>query len=253
VAVLSIAIKGSLYHITMKTGLNLGSPAVITAAREYLSCIACSSSAAIAILGARLGFPAADPIAGLLVAGFVIAVGIRTIRSSLRDLMDASLPAAEVSAIRQAAESVDGVRRVSTVRTRRHGSRRLVDLAIALDPDLLVEEADRVAEEVRSLVGGHLESADRVTVSIAPADRSTRRGEEMKAAIGTMVRNHAGEFLSFQGPRITRLGRNLCAVLTIVTPSTTSMDQAYTLSLALEREIQLRYPDVEMIIRFRTT
>jgi len=248
----SIAVKGALYSVTIRTGRELNSPGVLAAAQEYLSCIACSSAAVAGIVGARLGYPVADPIAGLLVAGIIMRVAGRTVWSSVRDLMDAALPIQQVRAVRSAAEHVDGVRRVTLVRTRRMGSRRLVELDIQTDADLVVEEADRVSAQVHARVAGQLDPADEVRVSVAPSSNEKVQREKMAATIRTIVQAHAERFLSFQGPRMIRLGKDLCADVTLLIPQQTSMEQAYGLCQDLERDVKRQYPEMEVIVRLQT-
>jgi cation diffusion facilitator family transporter len=253
VACISIAVKISLYRVTSRVARELDSPGVLAAAQEYLSCVACSSSAAAGIIGARFGFPIADAIAGLVVAGFVVRMAGQTIWTSTRDLMDAALPAHEVRALRSLAEDVEGVRNVSSVRTRRTGSRRLVELDIDIDADLIVEEADRVASQVHTRVAGQMDPADDVRVFVAPTKHEEAERQAREATIRKIVQFQTDRFLSFHGPHITRLGRDTCADLVIVMPKTSSMEDAYALCADLERDVRKRYPDMELIVRLRTT
>jgi cation diffusion facilitator family transporter len=68
----SILAKGTLYPLTTRVGRDLGSPGVRAVAAEYRTCVASSSAAAVGILGAWIGLPEADPLAGLLVGGLVL-------------------------------------------------------------------------------------------------------------------------------------------------------------------------------------
>jgi cation diffusion facilitator family transporter len=252
VAVVSIAVKLSLYNVTIRVGRDLSSPGVLAVAQEYLSCVACSSAALVGVLGARTGFPVADPLAGLLVAGFVLKMAGVTAWNSTRDLMDAAMPAERVEAIRFAAAGVEGVRDVPAVRTRRMGNRHLVELDISTDPDLVVEEADRLAAQVKRQVSEALGKSDEVRVFIAPTKEEADRRLEMETDIRQVIQRHADRFVSFGGLRVTRLGRDVCADFAVVFPQAERVEEAYALCEDLEQEIKAEYPDLEVIIRLQT-
>ena len=252
IACVSIAVKASLYRVTIRIGRQLNSPGVMVAAQEYRSCVACSSSALAGILGAWMGLPVADPIAGLLVAGFVLKMAGEILWTSTQELMDAALPVESVRTIRAAAEGVEGVREVAAVRTRRIGSKNLVDLEINTDPDLVVEEADGVAAQVKRRVVEELGEVDEVRVFISPTEQEAAYRREMESAIREIIQNHADRFVSFEGLRITRLGRDVCADFTVVFPQVESVEDAYGLCADLERDIKGQHPDVEVVIRLQT-
>jgi len=252
VACVSIAAKASLYYATIRIGRQLNSPGLLAAAQEYRSCVACSFSALAGIFAAWSGFPVADPIAGLLVAGFVLKTAGETLCHSTQDLMDAALSTEHVEAIRSIAKEIKGVRGVPTVRTRRMGSRYLADLDISTDPDLVVEEADRVAAQVKDQIVKKVKEADEVRVFISPTEQEAIRRRETEASIRQIIQQHADRFVSFEELRVTRLGRDACADFTVVLPKQDKVEDAYGVCADLENAIKEQYPDVEVIIRLRT-
>ena len=78
----------------------------------------------------------------------MLKMAAETLWTSTNELMDAALPAETVEAIRAAAWEIEGVRDVRDVRTRRTGSKRRVGIEIGTDPDLTVEAADQLADQV---------------------------------------------------------------------------------------------------------
>src|SRR6202044_1182398 len=71
-----------------------------------------------------------DPAVALLVAAPIVYTGVGLLNGASRVLVDESLPADEVSAIREAIESFGprGVVGYHELRTRRGGSQRYIDL-----------------------------------------------------------------------------------------------------------------------------
>ena len=245
----SILAKGALYRITIGIGRQLNSPGVLAAALEYRSCMAISSAAVIGVIGARMGFAVADPLAGLVVAGFVLKVAGETIWTSTNELMDSALPAERVEAIRAAALGIDGVRDVPAVRTRRMGSKRLVGIEISTAPDMVMEEVDRVAVRVRKRITEELAEAEQVRVFVSSEGQAEVPRKEMEDGVRRAIERHAPRFLSYEGLRITRLGRDVCADFSIVLPRTGKVEDAYALCADLDREIKIVFPDIEVVIR----
>lgn len=252
VAGVSIAAKTALYRVTLRIGRQLHSPGVLAAAQEYRSCVACSTSALVGILGAWVGFPVADAVAGLLVAGVVLKMAGETLWNATQDLMDVALSTEHVETIRSAVEGIDGVRQVAAVRTRRMGSRYLVDLDISIDSDLVVEEADQVAAQIKRRIAAEVSGTAQVRVSISPTAQETDRRRELEASIHHIIQQHADRFVAFEGLRLTRLGRDLCADFTIVLPEEEKVEEAYAICADLEQAIKRPHPEVEIIIRLQT-
>jgi cation diffusion facilitator family transporter len=129
------------------------------------------------ILVAVTGAQWIDPVVALAVAGVIVTTGIRLLLQSSRVLVDESLPAAEVEAIRDAiaAFARRGVVGYHELRTRRAGSRRYVDLHVQFREGTSLEDAHRTAHELQDTIGERLRGAD-VLIHLEPEDR-VRPGE----------------------------------------------------------------------------
>lgn len=115
----------------------------------------------------RLGFPTADLVLAIAIAG-VIGWGAWTImRDAALTLSDVA--AAPVEAIERAARTVPGVRGVHNIRTRGGEGLIWVDLHIQVDPNLRVEQAHEIASAVAARVEEELGQPADVTVQIEPA------------------------------------------------------------------------------------
>lgn len=140
----------------------LGADAKHTAADALVSLSVIGGLAAV-----RLGFPTADLVLAIAVAG-VIAWGAWTImRDAALTLSDVA--AAPVEVIEHAARTVPGVRGVHNIRTRGGEGLVWVDLHIQVDPNLRVEQAHEIASAVAARVEEELGQPADVTVHIEPA------------------------------------------------------------------------------------
>lgn len=152
----------------IRVGRSIDSVALVADGRHARVDGLVSVGAALGILGAWAGFPAADPVAGLVIAGIILLVLVRTGRDVLARAVDALEPEI-VGRIRTVAAGVDGVHGVHDVRARRVGRSLLVQLHAEVDGDLRVREAHRLGEEVRHRLVHELPPILMVDVHLDPA------------------------------------------------------------------------------------
>jgi cation diffusion facilitator family transporter len=121
-----------------------------------------------------------DPVVALIVAASIVVTGVRLLSGSSRVLVDESLPADEVDAIRAAIEEFapSGVVGYHELRTRRAGSRRYVDLHVQFRSGTSLEAAHRTAHQLQDVIASRLRGAD-VLIHLEPEDR-VRPGEELR-------------------------------------------------------------------------
>ena len=157
-----------------------GSPALAGDA-AHLGTDALTSAAVLVglILVAVTGAQWIDPVIALAVAFVVVTTGVRLLAQSSRVLVDESLPAAEVEAIRRAVEGMSGhgVVGYHELRTRQAGARRYVDLHVQFVAGTSLEDAHRTAHELQDEIAERLSGAD-VLIHLEPEDR-VRPGETL--------------------------------------------------------------------------
>jgi cation diffusion facilitator family transporter len=124
-AVVSVIVKEALYHVTVRVGTQHNSSVVVLNAWHHRVDGLTSLVALAGIGGAMVGFPLADPIAGLLVAGMIVRLGLQSGVDSFRDLTDRQVDGetrAELEAL-LAQQHGDGVQSYHKLRLRRTGAR----------------------------------------------------------------------------------------------------------------------------------
>src|SRR5258708_7712218 len=107
-----------------------------------------SLAAFAGLVGVKLGFPLADPIAGIVITFVILTVVYSTSRSVLQRLLDAVDPHVVPSIIATASE-VPGVEDVGDVRARWVGHTLHVMMNIGVDAEMTLARAHEIAEEVR--------------------------------------------------------------------------------------------------------
>ena len=169
--VVSVVVKEWLYRYTAAAGRRVGSEAVVANAWHHRS-DALSSLATIAgISGAMfLGSHARilDPLAEMVVAVFIVAVGVRMSRPALLELLEISLPAPQRQAIAEAIRGTRGVMAFHHLRTRRNGPVSIIDVHIKVDPDIQVRQAHDIASAAERRISDAVGGNALVTTHIEP-------------------------------------------------------------------------------------
>jgi len=164
----SIVIKEAMFRYTFSVGKRNNSPALIANAWDHRSDAYTSIAALIGITGAKMGFHYLDPIAGLVVSGFIIKMSLDLFRPNIGILMDERPDSPTLDRIKTTALKVDGVKAIDRLRAHRVGTVLTVDLEIAVDSSLSVEQGHRVADKVRTRLLDEVECVQDVIVHINP-------------------------------------------------------------------------------------
>ncbi|MDZ7791768.1 MAG: cation diffusion facilitator family transporter [Xanthomonadales bacterium] len=168
VAGASVGIKEALFWYTRRVARSSRSNLIMANAWHHRSDALSSIVVIAGVMGAMAGYLWLDAVAAILVAGTVAVMGGRFAFDSLVELVDTAVPPREQKQLARIILSVDGVHDFRDLRTRLMGGQIVMDVCILLDPQLTLDEANRVAAMVRTrLLSESTEVFDAV-VSVAP-------------------------------------------------------------------------------------
>ena len=167
-AVFSIIIKELMYRFTYQAGVRSNSPATIANAKDHRSDVFSSIAALIGIIGAKLAYPILDPVAGIIVAFLIFKMSYDIVMDALGQIMDESPGQKMIEEIKQFSLVVNGVRSTHGIRVRRSGAVYLIDLDIAVDPEITVKQAHEIADRVRDMLFTNMENITEVRVHVVP-------------------------------------------------------------------------------------
>lgn len=169
-ATLAIVAKESLYHYTMHVAKKVKSNLLKANAWHHRSDVFSSLIVFAGISGSLLGFIHLDAIAAIAVSVMILRIGWQLATNGVRELIDTGLDPKEVEAIRQSILTIDGVKSLHTLRTRRMGGEALADVHIQVDPRISVSEGHHIGEAVRNHLITHFEEISDVTIHVDPED-----------------------------------------------------------------------------------
>jgi cation diffusion facilitator family transporter len=121
-----------------------------------------------------------DPVVALMVAGAIVAAGVRLVARSTHILVDAALPEDELAAIRRTIRAFAdrGVVGYHKLRTRQAGARRYVDMHVQFASGTTLEDAHATAHALQDAIAAVVPNAD-VLIHLEP-EASVQPGTELR-------------------------------------------------------------------------
>ncbi len=163
----SAAVKAGMYLSIRKIASKLNSPALRVTARDNLSDVLTSTAALAGVIGSNIATPELDPVAGILVAGWIFRAAFSAFRENLGYLTGAGAPPELRERIAEIAAEVPGVAQVHHTMTEYAGPKLVIDMHINVDGNISLNQAHEIAEAVAARVG-ELPDVDRVYVHVEP-------------------------------------------------------------------------------------
>jgi len=227
-AIISILMKEALYQVTVQVGKRQHSQVLIANAWHHRTDAISSVLALGGIVGAQLGMHILDPIAGVLVWGLIVKLGISTIRTSVKELTDTVEDTSLLSDIQQATQLIDGVVHCDQIRTRIMGPLFFVDMSIQVDPMMSVSAGHQVAERVRLGILEKFSRVGEVLVHVNP-EPDQEQGQEKLMRSQMQIQNDVESVLKAI-PTIEGTSHILCHYLNgkLHVEVTISVDQNFT-------------------------
>jgi cation diffusion facilitator family transporter len=189
VMLVSIALTSLLVVAQTRALKTTGSVAVSGDRAHYFADLASNLAALVGIAGASLfGLEILDPIAGLLVALWLVWGAIGVLRQASDHLMDKGLPTEARARIVKLATADPRITGVHQLRTRVSGPYVMVQMHADLDPSLTLETAHHIMVEAENRILAEFPAAD---ILIHPDPRG--RAEPHGGAFSETAAAHSAE------------------------------------------------------------
>lgn len=171
VAFISIVSKEILYRYTVKEGRKLNSDAVIANAWHHRSDAISSLGTMVGIAGAMFfgeKWRILDPLAAVVVSFFIIKAGYDITKPAINELLESSLPKEQTNEITDIIQSVDGVKGLHNLRTRKIGNTIAFDVHVKMDGDLRLTEAHDIASRIERAIRDRYGDGSMINVHMEP-------------------------------------------------------------------------------------
>lgn len=167
-AIVSIIIKEAMFWYTRHYASTLDSGALMADAWHHRSDALSSVGALIGIAGARMGFTVLDPIASLVICGFILKAAYDIFMDAIKKMVDHSCDEAVEIEMLQCALEQKGVLSVDLIQTRVFGNKIYVDIEICADGNKTLAEGHEIAERVHDSIEKNFSKVKHIMVHVNP-------------------------------------------------------------------------------------
>jgi cation diffusion facilitator family transporter len=174
-AIVSLIWKQALYVYTLRIGKQVNSKGLIATAHDHLADVYGSLAAVVGIglgLIGELGdipyLAYGDPIAGFIVALLVMKLAYDMGRETIDVLMEKSIDVEQIREFSTLIQSFPQVKRINRIRAREHGHYLIVDIRIAIDAALSIQQGHDISKQIKQTLMEQYPDIEEVLVHLNP-------------------------------------------------------------------------------------
>jgi cation diffusion facilitator family transporter len=174
-AILSLAWKQALYMYTIRIGKQVNSKGLIATANDHLADVYGSLAAVIGIglglIGEHWGIPLlsyGDPVAGFIVALFVLKLAYEMGRESIDVLMEKNIDLAQIREFASLIQCFPEIKRIDRIRAREHGHYMIVDIRVGIDATLSIQEGHDISKQIKQVMMNQYPDIEEVLIHLNP-------------------------------------------------------------------------------------
>ena len=155
-AVISIIVKEGMFWYTKKAAAKINSSALMADAWHHRSDALSSIGSFIGILGARMGYPALDPLASVVICLMIVYASYEIFKDAIDKMVDRSCDEATINTMTALINAQKGVDHI------------YVDVEVSADDDLTLLEAHTIAENIHKAIESNFSEVKHCMVHVNP-------------------------------------------------------------------------------------
>ncbi len=167
-ALLSLIIKELMFWYTRHAGKKIQSTALMADAWHHRSDALSSIGSLLGVLGAQLGFPICDPLASIGICYFIGKVAWEIFKESSDKVIDKACDEELHNEIHAFIAEQPHIERIDLLKTRQFASKLYLDVEIALDGQLSLDDAHTIAETLHHALEKQFPSIKHCMVHVNP-------------------------------------------------------------------------------------
>jgi len=164
-----------LSHFKKKVGERIGSQSLVSDGKHSMVDVYSSALAFTGILFSSIGYPWAEVLAGLVIGGYVVKVGLGFVRDAVLILMDACIMPSRLKEMKALVEEIPRVRGVHDIKMRKSGLVLFGEMHVEVGGSLSVEKGHEIADIIEEKVKERFPDIETITIHIEPGEKERRR------------------------------------------------------------------------------
>jgi cation diffusion facilitator family transporter len=170
---ITLAINIAVMIYENRRGIVLKSDILISDALHTRADILTSSSVIVTLIGIKLGYPILDPVASLVISGFIAYAAVDILKESSRVLSDGV--AIPIEEIKRVVLSIRGVEECHQIRSRGRGDDIHIDLHVLVDPEMDVHRAHHLSYAIENKIKRDFHGVTDVVVHMEPLEKKEEK------------------------------------------------------------------------------
>ncbi len=172
---ITLAINITVMIYESRMGKILTSDILISDALHTRADILTSSSVIATLIGIRLGYPILDPIASLVISGFIAYAAVHILRESSRVLSDSvAIPIEEIEKV---VLSMKGIEECHRIRSRGRPDDIHIDLHVLVDPEMHMHRAHHLCYAIENKIKRDFRGVTDVVVHMEPLEKKEEKNK----------------------------------------------------------------------------
>lgn len=167
-AAVSIIVKEAMFWYTRHFARLIKSEALMADAWHHHSDALSSVGALLGIVGARMGLPVLDPVAGLFICFFIAKAAFEIFRDAVEKMVDHTGDPAFENALKEKILSYSEIHSIDLLKTREFGNRIYVELEISVNGQLPLIEAHEIAENLHDDIEKNFSQVKHIMIHLNP-------------------------------------------------------------------------------------
>ena len=167
-AVISIFVKEAMFWYTRHFARLIKSEALMADAWHHHSDALSSVGALLGVVGARMGLPVLDPVAGLFICFFIAKAAFDIFKDAIEKMVDHNCDDAFENALREKILSYSEIHSIDLMKTREFGNRVYIELEISVNGQLPLIEAHEIAENLHDDIEKNFPSVKHIMIHLNP-------------------------------------------------------------------------------------
>lgn len=172
---ITLAINIGVMIYENRMGIALKSDILISDALHTRADILTSSSVIVSLIGIKFGYLILDPIASLVISGFIAYAAVDILKESSRVLSDGV--AIPIEEIQRVVLSIRGIKECHRIRSRGRGDDIHIDLHVLVDPEVDVHRAHHLSYAIENKIKRDFHGVTDVVVHMEPLEKKEEKNK----------------------------------------------------------------------------
>jgi cation diffusion facilitator family transporter len=171
-AIVSIAVKETMYWYTIMVAKRINSGALMADAWHHRSDALSSIGSFVGIFGAKLGFPIMDPIASAVICLFIVKASVSIFIDAVGKMTDKSCDESIIAEMKSLILAQEGVIGIDKIKTRLFGNSIYVDVEVSANSEDSLSLVHEIAHRVHDVIEESFENVKHCMVHVNPEQKS---------------------------------------------------------------------------------